>query len=129
MSQSIAAFRLDRRLVVLLVTLATAAAFILSASPAFAFHCYVENKPNGAGSVTEEDLKVAGNSGKVVAPGAFIDTSETGLEHDLFIRGQPVPQDDEDEFIVGLGTLPSQPHDAGNTSNGVQALEFEFPEE
>jgi hypothetical protein len=102
----------------LVVALAFVFMFGLMAGPAFAFHCYVEDKPNGAGAVTFADLKVAGNSGKLVAPGAFISTEVTGLDHDLFIRGKPA----EDPLVVGEGSLPEQPHTRGSDEHGVQDI-------
>ena len=91
----------------------------LGASQALAFHCYVENKPDGAGAASFEDAKLTGNGEKIVLPGAFINVSEFGgPDQDVFRRGQPV---DVGEPIVGLGSLPSQPHENGG-SDGVQSL-------
>lgn len=87
-----------------------------------AHYCYVANKPSGAGAVTIEDLKPAGNSGKLVAPGAFVDLSSEGLP-DLFIRGGTK---DEDPFFVGGGSLHNSPAtERGSAVNGVQKLSFE----
>jgi hypothetical protein len=107
-----------RRLVLLMVT--TMLALAVMAGPAFALHCYVADKPNGAGAVTLEDLKVNG-AGKLIAPGAFVSTEETGATHDIFIRGQPI----DDPFVTGEGLLPSPPHHRGSETHGVQ--EFDFP--
>ena len=103
----------------LLLTIATLLSLVLMAGPAFALHCYVADKPTGAGAVTEADLKVNG-AGKLIAPGAFISAEETGLDHDLFIRGQPI----EDPFVAGMGLLPSPPHHRGSPTHGVQELGF-----
>jgi hypothetical protein len=83
----------------------------------------VPDKPEGAGTVTMEDIKPAGQSGKVVAPGAFINLSEIDEELpgvDVFIRGQSVESEEGDP--VGLGSLPEAPHEAGSTDHGVLDL-------
>jgi hypothetical protein len=86
---------------------------------ASAFHCYVENKPEGAGASSLSEIKPAGKSGNAVLTGAFVSASEFGgPEVDVFRRGQPV----DDDELVGLGTLPSQPHENGGL-NGVQSLD------
>jgi hypothetical protein len=121
MSTSMPTFRLTRRLVFALTALALVATFLVSASPVGAFHCYVGDKPQGAGAVAEGDIKDAGKSGKQVAPGAFLDGSEIGLDVDVFIRGKPVGE----EEVVGIGTLPEQPHVNGSADHGVLELEFE----
>ena len=92
-------------------------AAIVVVGPASAFHCYVADKPTGAGAATFDDIKPAGKSGNAIVTGAFISGSEVGEEEDVFIRGQQV-----DEGIQGLGTLPSQPHDNGSEDHGVNAL-------
>jgi hypothetical protein len=96
----------------------------LAASDALAFDCYVANKPAGAGAVTEAEIKSAGNSGQLTAPGAFIDTSVTGLPVDIFIRGGLAHEAREEEGIVGIGTLPVQPHCRGG-AGGVQTIDPE----
>lgn len=95
--------------------------FVQTVGPASAFHCYVANKPAGAGAGTDDDIRLAGQSGNLVyTGGAFLSTEETGLDHDIFVRGQPVPVG-----IQGLGSLPPQPHVSGDDENGVQELELE----
>jgi hypothetical protein len=91
---------------------------VMVAGPASAFHCYVADKPAGAGAATFDDIKPAGDSGNFIVTGAFIAGSEIGTEEDVFIRGQQV-----DEGIQGLGSLPAQPHDNGSEDHGVNALE------
>lgn len=94
--------------------------FVHTAGQASAFHCYVANKPNGAGAGTEDDLRMAGISDNLVyTGGAFVSTEETGLDHDIFVRGQPLPFD---VGIQGAGTLPEQPHVSGDDENGVQSI-------
>jgi hypothetical protein len=101
----------------LLVAVSVTIFFLMQAGSAFGFHCYVKNKNPDAGDATFADIKAAGNSGKLVVPGAFIDGSEFGESVDVFRHGQPVGE----EEIVGVGTLPSQPHTNGG-DNGVQSL-------
>ncbi|WP_059172775.1 hypothetical protein [Bacillus sp. FJAT-27445] len=92
-----------------------------TAAVASAHYCYVANKPNGAGAVTEEDLKVTGN-GKLVAPGAFIDLSSEGLK-DVFIRGG---EKSPEPFVVGEGSLHNSPATVkGSPKNGVQKYPFD----
>lgn len=85
-----------------------------------AHYCYVANKKDGAGAVTEADIKAAGNSGKLVAPGAFIHVGD-GVP-DLFIRGGTKS---DDPFVVGEGSLHDSPAtERGSATNGVQKLSF-----
>ncbi|MEH7121646.1 hypothetical protein V7127_00210 [Bacillus sp. JJ1773] len=87
-----------------------------------AHYCYVANKKDGAGAVTEEDVKQAGKSGKLVAPGAFIDVGVDGVP-DLFIRGGTK---DFEPFVVGEGSMHNSPAtERGSKVNGVQKLSFE----
>lgn len=100
-----------------IVAIAAAALVVLMAGPAFAFHCYVEDKPAGAGAGTFADIQPAGESGKLYITGAFLDGSEFGIEEDIFLRGQPV-----DVGVQGVGTLPQAPHDSGSEEHGVNSL-------
>ncbi len=96
------------------------------AGQASAFHCYVADKPEGAGAVTLDDLKPAGESGNLTAPGAFINLQELDPslpDQEVFFRGQPVPPEEGDP--VGLGTLPEAPHEAGSPDHGVLDIGFE----
>ena len=56
-----------------------------TAGSAFALHCPHPHKPLGAGAVSGPSE--AGNSGKAVLKGGFVDGSEVGSEHDIFLRG------------------------------------------
>jgi hypothetical protein len=104
---------------VLLVGLLAIALLVAMAGQALAFHCYNPDKKPGAGAVTEDDIKPAGNSGKLVAPGAFLEEEE-GVE--VFIRGGLFHEEAREEGIVGLGSIPSQAHDNGSPDHGVLAL-------
>jgi hypothetical protein len=91
------------------------------AGQASAFHCYVADKPSGAGTATLGDIKPAGTSDNLVLPGAFINASEFGgPDQEVFFRGQPV---DEEGAPVGLGTLPEAPHEAGSPDHGVLEID------
>ena len=96
----------------------------LSTSPAFAFNCTVPDKQDGAGAVGPDDLIIAGQSGNLVAPGAFIDPNDfEEIPFDIpevFIRGPRV--EDVPATVVGEGSLPHQPHDNGGSEHGVQSL-------
>ncbi|WP_053365335.1 hypothetical protein [Bacillus sp. FJAT-27245] len=92
-----------------------------TAAVASAHFCYVENKPNGAGAVTFDDIKEAGKTGKLVAPGAFLDVPEEGFK-DVFIRGG----EKDGDFIVGGGSMHNSPATVkGSPKNGVQKYHFE----
>jgi hypothetical protein len=95
---------------------------VLTPTAGFAVHCYVANKPADAGAVGFGDIKVAGNSEQLVAPGAFIDGDEIGSPVDLILRGGA-----DNPFLdlagESAGSLPPQPHDNGSETNGVLSLE------
>ena len=95
---------------------------LLSATSAFANHCYVADKPDGAGThVTvnpdgsADGVSEAGNSGNLIVQGAFVDVSAFGVTQEVFIRGQSI-----DAGVQGVGTLPEQPLGAGSQDHGVQ---------
>ena len=88
------------------VTAVSAAALLVPASPALAFHCYVADKPDHAGAFTEDEVFFTGKDGdKIHAPGAFIDLpAEAGLP-DIFVRGdltQAHANGPDDHGIVAL---------------------------
>lgn len=66
---------------------ATVAALVLPATAASALHCPHPHKPAGAGAVDPFNPSEAGNSGKHVYRGGFIDGSAFGSEHDIFLHG------------------------------------------
>lgn len=98
----------------LIVAIVATALVVLMAGPALAFHCYVEDKPAGAGTGTFDDIHQAGQSGKLYFTGAFLDV---GIGEDIFVRGQPV-----DVGVQGIGTLPEAPHVSGSEEHGVNSL-------
>ncbi|WP_066316447.1 hypothetical protein [Bacillus sp. FJAT-29814] len=113
---------LKKRRKLLRVSITTLVLSFSFATVSSAHYCYVANKKDGAGAVTEADLKVAGKTGKLVAPGAFIDVGEDGVP-DLFIRGGTKS---DDPFVVGEGSLHDSPAtERGSAKNGVQKLSFE----
>jgi len=104
------------------ISISTAVLFFSFSAVSSAHYCYVANKPSGAGAVGFEDIKTAGKSGQLVAPGAFIDLSSEGLP-DLFIRGGTK---EGEPFVVGEGSLHNSPAtEKGSPVNGVQKLSFE----
>ncbi|WNS73694.1 hypothetical protein RRV45_12270 [Bacillus sp. DTU_2020_1000418_1_SI_GHA_SEK_038] len=106
---------------VLKISISTLVLSFSFATVSSAHYCYVANKKDGAGAVTEEDIKQAGNSGKFVAPGAFFDVGVDGVP-DLFIRGGTKGS----EFVVGGGSLHDSPAtERGSKVNGVQKLSEE----
>lgn len=99
----------------------SAGALLTSAAPASAVHCYVTDKPTGAGAITFAealDPNQAGKSGKAYYTGAFV-TFPSG--DDVFIRG---PEEFPGPDVQGTGGLPQQPHDNGSEDHGVNSLDI-----
>jgi hypothetical protein len=113
------------------VPLISAAALLVPAGPAFAIHCKVADKPLGAGSTTPDDWKIAGESGQVVIPGAFVNIGTVfpgEPNEDVFVRGRDFKEIGEEELGTAgrsFGSLPEQdpgPHTNGPEDHGVVSL-------
>lgn len=102
----------------IVTTAACLAAVALPATAATALECVNVAKPTGAGAFTVTDIRMAGNSGQAVLPGAFTYVPELGA--DIYVHG---PEDKdfaallEAEYGIdvvgnGFGGLPhaATPH-------------------
>jgi hypothetical protein len=108
----------------------TVGLLVLPAAPALAIHCAVADKPPGAGTASPSEWKVAGSTGDVVIPGAFVNLSEIfpgAPNQDVFVRGPEAKEIGEEEIgTVGrsFGSLPQEAHENGPPDHGVVEIPF-----